>query len=147
MMSLSLTHACVDRKEKKEMKMFSVVPLEQMPIPKCSFVSLAFICLNVEIPSQTETNRKKEVREKSSFVNYKMFLPRSTVEWVALVCGLFVVSVCGSSSGGDDSSSSEEDPTVSNIAAAAGACIGIVFLLCFYIFLERRYPNAAVGFR
>jgi FtsH-binding integral membrane protein len=62
-----------------------------------------------------------------------------------LCYGLTFVSADGSSSSG--SSSSSGDPTDSNIAAAVGACIGVVFLLGFYIFLERRYPNAAVGFQ
>jgi Ca2+/Na+ antiporter len=63
-----------------------------------------------------------------------------------------LVAVCTraddpSSSSSSSSSGASEDPTVSNLAAAAGACVGIVFLLVFYIFLERRYPNADVGFR
>lgn len=51
----------------------------------------------------------------------------------------------------DGSSSSsvpdDEDPKDSNIAAAVGACVGVVFLVALNRYLEWKYPNAAVGFQ
>lgn len=74
--------------------------------------------------------------------------------FLQVVVGVFLCLARAVAADSDDESSSSSsssggasDPTVSNIAAAVGACVGIVFLLGFYIFLERRYPNADVGFR
>lgn len=60
---------------------------------------------------------------------------------------LLLMSGVNGDGGSSSSSGGDGDPATSNIAALVGAVCGMTFLVTFYFFLERKYPNADIAFQ